>query len=387
MTRFNTRLTKFYKEVIELKTRILTVLLTLVLVTSLVLAACAAPAPTPAPTPSPTPTPSPSPSPTPAPSPTAEVYSWKLQDYAPVGSTSYTERVEPYIKAVEAASGGRIQIKHFAGGELVPSFEIHEAVGQGIVEMGYSAASYDMASIPSAELLFGWPWALESVPEFLTLLRNFGLNDVMREAYADLNLHYIAYHTGPYYGDMMSTKPLTKESDVQGLKVRTWGATAKIYEELGGSIVQVPAEEIYTALATGVIDAACWSPLADFYSFGLHEVCPYYVLPTAFPILGCGFLINLELYNSLPDDLKAVLMLAGEEAFVHYFASFMHDDMVAWEDMSQNYGVTKSYWSDETIAKFRERSLYYLDQKASTDEYCARGVQVYKDYLKGLGRI
>jgi len=100
--RLNTRLIEFYEEVIKLKVRILTVLLTLVLVTSLVLAACAAPTPTP------------SPSPTPAPSPTAEVYNWKFQDYAPAGSCSYTDRVEPYIKAVEAASGGRIQIKHFA---------------------------------------------------------------------------------------------------------------------------------------------------------------------------------------------------------------------------------------------------------------------------------
>jgi len=58
----------------------------------------------------------------------------------------------------------------------VPSLEVHKAVGEGIVEMGYSAASYDMATIPSAELLFGWPWVLESVPDFLTLQRNFGLN-------------------------------------------------------------------------------------------------------------------------------------------------------------------------------------------------------------------
>lgn len=379
----NTRLTKFYKEVIKLKARILTVLLALVLGTSLLLAACAAPALTPSPTPSP----SPSPSPTPAPSPTAEVYQWKLQDYAPAGSTSYVERTEPYIKAVEQASGGRIQIKHFAAGELVPSFEVHGAVGEGIIEMGYSSSTYDMGSIPSAELLFGWPWLLESVPEFLTLQRNFGLNDVMREAYAEHNLHYIAYHTGPYYGDMMSTKELTKESDVKGLKIRTFGTLGNIYEELGGSVVQVPAEEIYTALATGVIDACCWSPLADFYDFGLHEVCQYYVLPPALPILGTGFLINLELYNSLPDDLKTILDMAGEEAFVHYYAAFYQDDMAAWEDMSQNYGVTKSIWTDETIAKFRERSLYYLDQKASTDDYFARGAQVYKDYLTGLGRI
>jgi len=354
------------------------VVLALMLAVPLVVA-CAGPAPTPTPVPTPTPTP--------APSPTAEVYNWKFQDYAPAGSCSYTDRVEPYIKAVEAASGGRIQIKHFAGGELVPSFEIHEAVGEGIVEMGYSAASYDMASIPSAELLFGWPWVLESVPELLTLERNFGLGDVMRQAYAEHNLHLIAYHTGPYYGDMMSTKALTQESDVKGLKVRAFATLANIYEDLGGSSVTVPAEEIYTALATGVLDACCWSPLADFYDFGLHEVCPYYILPPALPALGCGFLLNLELYNSLPDDLKAILNYAGEEAFVHYFAAFMHADMEAWEDMSQNYGVTKSYWTEETIAKFREKSLYYLDQKAGTDEYFSQGAQIYKDYLTGLGRI
>ncbi|GAJ05820.1 unnamed protein product, partial [marine sediment metagenome] len=56
-------------------------------------------------------------------------------------------------------------------------------------------------------------------------------------------------------------------------------------------------------------------------------------------------------------------------------------------DMSENYGVTKSIWTDETIAKFRELSLKCLDEKASTDDYFARGAQVYKDYLTGLGRI
>jgi len=209
----------------------------------------------------------------------------------------------------------------------------------------------------------------------------------MRQAYAEHNLHYIAYYTDPYYGDMISTKALTQESDVKGLKVRVFATLANIYEDLGGSSATVPAEEIYTALATGVLGACCWSPLADFYDFGFHEVCPYYIWPPALLALGTGFLINLELYNSLPDDLKAILDMAGEKAFAHYFATFTHYDMEAWEDMSQNYGVAKSYWSDETIAKFREKSLYYLDQKASTDEYFSKGAQIYKDYLTGLGRI
>src|SRR6202161_2462596 len=49
---------------------------------------------------------------------------------------------ERVAERIGAMSGGRLEITVSAAGELVPAFEVLDAVGSGVAEMGHSAAFY-----------------------------------------------------------------------------------------------------------------------------------------------------------------------------------------------------------------------------------------------------
>ena len=53
-------------------------------------------------------------------------------------------------RAHRALSGGRLQITVHAAGEVVPAFEVLDAVGSGVAEMGHTAAFYWQGKMPAA---------------------------------------------------------------------------------------------------------------------------------------------------------------------------------------------------------------------------------------------
>ncbi|GAI82147.1 unnamed protein product [marine sediment metagenome] len=118
--------------------------------------------------------------------------------------------------------------------------------------------------------------------------------DIIQRAYNEQNLYVLTLDSGPRYGELMSTKPIRSLEDVKGMKIRTFGAFAEMYEGLGAGIVSVPGGEMYTALATGVIDAATWGSPGGFYSYDIQEVTKYYIGPPLTVISAVGIIINLD---------------------------------------------------------------------------------------------
>ena len=53
---------------------------------------------------------------------------------------------------VDSMSNGRLLIQVYGGGELVPPFEVFDAVSQGVVQMGHGAAYYWAGKIPASAL-------------------------------------------------------------------------------------------------------------------------------------------------------------------------------------------------------------------------------------------
>jgi TRAP-type mannitol/chloroaromatic compound transport system substrate-binding protein len=71
-----------------------------------------------------------------------KAYKWKLVTTWPKNYPGLGTAPENFAKKVEAMSGGRIQIKVFGAGQLVPAFEVFDAVSQGTAEIGHGAAYY-----------------------------------------------------------------------------------------------------------------------------------------------------------------------------------------------------------------------------------------------------
>jgi TRAP-type mannitol/chloroaromatic compound transport system substrate-binding protein len=70
-----------------------------------------------------------------------ETFAWRMTNSYGPGAPFYTTgpgSPTDIVEKLRIMSGGRLQIEHFAAGELIPAFEGFDAVQQGVIEMNAS---------------------------------------------------------------------------------------------------------------------------------------------------------------------------------------------------------------------------------------------------------
>ena len=141
---------------------------------------------------------------------------------------------------------------------------------------------------------------------------------------------------------------------MKGVKLRApQGMVNNVFTAVGATPVNLPGSEVYTALEKGVIDAADYTVFATNQSQGMNDIAKYPIYPGFHSMPTIQITMNLGVWNSLPEDLKAVVTKTADR-----FAQYMVDeyeklDIKAVEE-SKSKGVEVISWSDEEIAKFRK---------------------------------
>src|SRR3546814_3716284 len=103
--------------------------------------------------------------------------------------TSEWDKVVPrFVKRVSDMSNGRIQIQPFPAGTLVPSFEMLDAVGKGVVDIGQGAQVYWRGKIPFTLWTWGIPFAFRQLDHYDYLWTETELLDAVREAFGRFNV-------------------------------------------------------------------------------------------------------------------------------------------------------------------------------------------------------
>src|SRR3546814_10557444 len=148
----------------------------------------------------------------------------------------------------------------------VPSFEMLDAVGKGVVDIGQGSQVYWRGKIPFTLWTWGIPFAFRQLDHYDYLWTETELLDAVREALGRFNVHFLGGLYSDEWGATMSRDELKRLSDFQGVKIRSFGLGAEIWKAHGASIVTIPGEEQYTAMSTGVLDAAHWGSPYGFYA-------------------------------------------------------------------------------------------------------------------------
>jgi TRAP-type mannitol/chloroaromatic compound transport system substrate-binding protein len=218
-----------------------------------------------------------------------------------------------FCDSVRLASAGRLDIKPFSAGELVPAMQSFDAVSQGSAQAGHDWPGYwkgkNEAFVPLADVPFG----LDPEGYNIWLYEKGGL-EMMQELYGRYNL--VALPCGQTGQDMglFSNKRATKMEDFKGLRVRTVGWYMDILNKLGASVSPLPGGEVYLALERGVIDAAEFSAPAMNYPMGFDEISKFVIEPGVHqPASQCAVFFNKDAYNALPEDLKQIIDICARE--------------------------------------------------------------------------
>lgn len=208
---------------------------------------------------------------------------------------------------IATMSHGRLRIKVYAAGELIPALGVFDAVSGGAVDIGHTASFFWQGKLPAAAFFTAVPFGL-TAGEHMAWLHHGGGQQAWEALYAPFGvMPFAAGNTGMGMGGWFR-RPIDTLDDIKGLKYRMPGLGGEVFKRLGAVPVQVAPGEIYTALQTGVIDGAEFlGPWSDT-AFGFYKIAKHYYWPGFHEPNGSAeCLINADTFANLDADLQEVI--------------------------------------------------------------------------------
>lgn len=144
----------------------------------------------------------------------------------------------------------------------------------------------------------------------------------------------------------------------------------------------MPIEEVYLAMSTGIIDGVLYGAAYEYSMLGFNEVATYILGSSIInPVTGTSF-INLDTWNELPDDLKAIVETAAYAQRYRYWSWVVNEDLTV---KARDYVVTTL--SLEDLATLTEAALDVWDEQSAKSPRCAQAVELLKELNQKLGRL
>ena len=212
--------------------------------------------------------------------------------------TAFSRSWEAFVDYVNGKGEGVLKITAIGGPEAVPPFEVGNAVQSGVVDIANVTSAFYTNLIPESD-------ALHLSTNTIQDQRENGCYEFINQVHQEkMNAYYLA-RTGdhvPFH--LYLTKPID-EPDLSGLTIRTTPVYRAFFEKLGANLVQTAPGEVYTALERGSIDGYGW-PIQGILDLGWDEQTKYRVDPGFYQV-DVNILVNLDIWNGLGDEQKALL--------------------------------------------------------------------------------
>jgi len=218
----------------------------------------------------------------------------------PPDSTFPCVQMERWKQEVETRSGGRIKVNTFPGGTLLGAKDIFDGVVAGTADIGNFAMSYQPGRFPVSEAI--------DLPHFFANSQT--ASRILAEMLAKFKpdefreVKVLTAFTCPP-GVVMSSQPAATVADLQGLSLRSSGTLLEPMKLLGSIPVAMPQSEVPDALQKGLIKGIV-SSAEVLKDMNYAKYCKS-VLLANLPVTSFAVVMNQKKYDSLPDDLKAIL--------------------------------------------------------------------------------
>ncbi len=247
---------------------------------------------------------------------------WRLTSSFPKSLDTIYGASEVIAKAVAEATDNKFQIQVFAAGEIVPGLQVADAVTNGTVEMGHTAAYYYVGKDPTFAFGTAVPFGLNSRQQNAWMYHGGG-NELLNEFFKKYSIYALpGGNTGCQMGGWFR-KEIKTPADLQGVKMRIGGFAGQVMQKLGVIPQQIAGGDIYPALEKGTIDAAEWVGPYDDQKLGFNKVAPFYYYPGWWEGGAMlHFFINDKKWAELPKSYQSVLTTAAALANVDMQAKY-----------------------------------------------------------------
>ncbi len=314
-----------------------------------------------------------------------EQFAWRFQTLWAAGSVNM-EIFEDFCARVAEMSGGRLTIEPLASGAVVGPLEMYDAVANGILDGQNGGGGYVAQKDIAFVMLGDLAGAYERPDQMQAWYEYGGGKELARELYAD----YGTYHVGLVWHGMESIPSkvaIHGVDELKGVKMRApTGAVSTLLERFGGAPVNLPGSEVYTSLERGVLDATDWGTLSMNVDLGFEKVAEYALYPGFHSMPATDIVVNMDRWNALPDDLKAILTVATRDFGREMYQRLMIADQKIARN-AEEIGLTLIDWPDAERRKFREAAAEVWQELAAESPMAKRIVDSQTDFLKEIGLL
>lgn len=280
--------------------------------------------------------------------------------------------------SITAMTEGRITVKLFGGGELVPPLESFDAVSNGTADMYHGADYYWQGKSKAFNFFTAVPFGL-TANEMDAWLYYGGGQELWDKLSADFNVKpFAAGNTGVQMGGWFN-KEINSVEDYKGLKMRIPGLGGEVLRQIGGQSITLPGGEIFPSLQSGAIDATEWVGPWNDLAMGFYKVTKYYVYPGFHEpgsTLSCG--MNTGVWGSLSDSDKAVVQFACAAENNRMFAEFNANNGDSLDTLINTHNVQLHRQSDDILTTLGDAAGDVMASVAAADP---KTKEVYESFL------
>ncbi|MEM1362668.1 MAG: TRAP transporter substrate-binding protein [Pseudomonadota bacterium] len=308
------------------------------------------------------------------------VMEWKFPTSFPAKAPGVGTNATSFAERVNVMADGRLQLKLFSSGELVPPFAVQDAVQQGTAEIGHTTPYYAAGKNPALHFFTAAPFGL-SANEQTAWLRYGGGQALWEEIYAERDLVPIYCGNSSVQAAGWFRKEINSLVDLQGLNMRIAGLGGEAMRKLGVNAVLLPPTEIFPAFQSGAIDAAEWvGPMLD-QAFGLNRVTNICYAPAFHePSASLEIVVNQEAWNSLTPDLQAILKNAAGACATESLSQFEFFNAQAFAQLKET-GVEFRAFPPDVIAALKAAVAEVMEEQAAESLDFARVKESYDAFL------
>lgn len=298
---------------------------------------------------------------------TGKQYKWKMITTWPKDFPGLGTGANRLARIIGEMSGGRLAIKVYGAGELVPAMGVFDGVAGGTAEMGHASAYYWKGKHEATQFFSAVPFGL-TAQEINGWLYYGGGQELWDELYAGFGLKaFPAGNTGVQMGGWFN-REINSLDDFSGLVMRMPGLGGEVLRRLNATVQNLPGGEIFQALKTGAIDATEWVGPYNDMAFGFHQAARYYYWPGWHePGTTMEAMINKEAWDALPVDLQHIVRYACQSTNEDMLAEFTTRNSLALKTLVGEHGVELKRFSDEVLEEIGRVARDVVGEIASKD--------------------
>ncbi len=316
----------------------------------------------------------------------AQTKTLKMQGAWP-SANIFSDWARQYVERINKMSGGRLKVDYLPDGAVVKAFQIQDAVADGVLDGGHQVCAYWYGKNKAASLFGTGPVYGVDGNQMLAWMNFGGGQELYDELVQDiLGLNLVGWMAMPCPAQPLGwfNKEVNSADDMKGLKYRTVGLAADVFQAMGVNVTQLPGGEIVPALEKGVIDAFEFNNPTSDKQFGAQDVAKYYYLSSYHQANEFIEIIwNKDVYDTMSEEEQSILKYATEAAATANYGLMMDQGSKDLQTLID--GGTQVKRTDKSILQAQLDAWDKVVEKLSSDDFFKKVIESQRQWGERVG--